>query len=609
MKKKIISTLLAATVFTSLIPCALAENVAEGKCGENATWTLDAAGTLTINGEGVVNVMDVSSRYRWTEYKDSIKKAVVENGITGLSEWTFDNCNVLTEVSLPDTLKSMDADTFNNCEALTNITIPATVETIGSQFSSGDYESAFDRCISLEAVNVSENNPNYKSVNGVLYDKNSTILFYYPEGKKDTSYDIPNGIEIIKDGAIDYVPALKSISIPATVTEIGYTFYGCEALETISVAEGNEYFTTDNNVLFSSDKTKIYRYPAAKQGNSYDIPQSVKEIGSYAFMGCNQLAQITIPDGVEKIDVSAFNKCISLTEITIPKSVTNMEWAIFMNCTSLKKAVIEANVNKIEDLFVDCYELENVVLPETVETIEGAFEDCTSLAEITLPSNLQTLDYSAFRGCTALAEITLPNTLEEIGDNTFYGCTGLTEVVMPDSVTHIGSNAFRKCENLKTVYLPNALKIIDGQAFNMTDLTYVYYDGTKTEWNSIDIATGNNELTRYAEIVTGSGDVELTGKVQIYCVAKPYMDGDLQYDSQAGTITVPLRATSLDCVLIAAAYNDNKLISINSKALEKEATSDIIPINADGSDKIVVYIWDSFNGITPMCDSTAVTIE
>ena len=72
MKKKIISTLLAATVFTSLIPCVLAENIAEGKCGENANWTLDGAGTLTISGEGVVNVMDVSSSYRWTEYKDSI---------------------------------------------------------------------------------------------------------------------------------------------------------------------------------------------------------------------------------------------------------------------------------------------------------------------------------------------------------------------------------------------------------------------------------------------------------------------------------------------------------------------------------------------------------
>ena len=99
---------------------------------------------------------------------------------------------------------------FARCTALENITIPNGVINIENYVFAG--------CNSLQSINVSDGNSNYLSCGGVLFDKSKSVLIKYPEGKKDTSYIIPDRVTSIGDFAFMYCISLKSITIPENVT-------------------------------------------------------------------------------------------------------------------------------------------------------------------------------------------------------------------------------------------------------------------------------------------------------------------------------------------------------------------------------------------------------
>ncbi|WP_366927476.1 leucine-rich repeat domain-containing protein [Ruminococcus sp.] len=98
---------------------------------------------------------------------------------------------------------------FAGCTAFKNITIPNSVINIGNYVFAG--------CNSLQSINVSEGNSNYLSCGGVLFDKSKSVLIKYPEGEKDTSYIIPDGVTSIGDFAFMYCESLQSITIPETL--------------------------------------------------------------------------------------------------------------------------------------------------------------------------------------------------------------------------------------------------------------------------------------------------------------------------------------------------------------------------------------------------------
>lgn len=119
---------------------------------------------------------------------------------------------------------------FARCTALENITIPNGVINIGNYVFAG--------CNSLQSINVSEGNSNYLSCGGVLFDKSKSVLIKYPEGKKDTSYIIPDRVTSIGDFAFMYCISLKSITIPNSVTSVGCdAFRWCVLLESIIIPE------------------------------------------------------------------------------------------------------------------------------------------------------------------------------------------------------------------------------------------------------------------------------------------------------------------------------------------------------------------------------------
>ena len=271
---------------------------------------------------------------------------------------------------------------------------------------------------------------------GVKYSKDGRKLLKAPQNL-DGTYSIRKGTKIICYRAFGRsqligCSSLTSLIIPDSVTNIGdYAFKGC-----ISLAE-------------------------------VVIPNSVTNIGKFAFAKCKSLTKIILPDSVTRIGDSAFANCFSLTGIVIPSSVTSIGNGAFRHCSSLTSLVIPDSVTSIEDsAFYGCRSLSEIVIPSSVTSIgDSAFSGCDSLSEIVIPSSVTSIGDWAFSGCDSLSEIVIPSSVTSIGDSAFSGCVSLSEIVIPSSVTNIGDSAFFSCSSLKYISIPKSIICLNGNPF------------------------------------------------------------------------------------------------------------------------------------------------
>jgi len=220
-----------------------------------------------------------------------------------------------------------------------------------------------------------------------------------------------------------------------------------------------------------------------------EIPDTVTEIGSYAFHNFRKVKKINIPNSVTKIGEGAFYLCNSLVSITIPNSVTSIGDRSFEDCRSLTSITIPDSVTSIASYaFFNCSNLTSIAIPEGVTSIGGyAFSGCSSLASIKLPNNLISIGSNAFRYCSSLASITIPESVTGIGEFAFAGCSSLTSITISEGVTSIGEFAFTGCSSLTNITIPDSVTSIRICVFsNCSSLTNITYNGTQEQWNRID---------------------------------------------------------------------------------------------------------------------------
>lgn len=238
-----------------------------------------------------------------------------------------------------------------------------------------------------------------------------------------------------------------------------------------------------DDYVWSSD-VPWYRY--MRNISSVTINKGITSIGKCAFWGCSSLTSITISSSVTTISSWAFNSCSSLTNITIPNSVTSIGKSAFEDCKNLKKIIIPNNVIFIGDAaFWNCFSLEKVDILSSVKTIgKSAFRYCSSLKSVTISNSVTFIDNFAFSYCTSLKSVTIPNSVNSIGKYAFKGCTSLKSITIPKSVTSIGNHAFEDCSNLKDIY----------------------YEGTKSQWEKLDINLNKNVTIHYGKKDNSSSD-------------------------------------------------------------------------------------------------------
>ena len=339
--------------------------VASGKCGDDITWQLDEAGTLTISGTGeMYNYNGNLSNYApWNDKRQDVKKVVVKGDVTNIGDWAFWGCGNLASVSLPDSATRIGSYAF--CSGLSQIVLPKNLTTIESR--------AFEGCSNLKKI--------------ILPDSVTSI------GKHAFSNCSSLETVVLSDSLIsigDYAFygdfLLSNIEIPRNVAQIGnLAFAYCNKLKSIPVEEGNIHFCSKNGILYNKDMTKIVCYPAGK----------------------TDISQFDIPDGIAEIGVSAFANCMALRTIEIPSSVTTIGATAFVNCRNLYSVNIPQSVTSIgSSAFNSCYNISSLVIPEGVESIEySTFRECHNLAEIWLPSSLKKVGKTAFSWCNSLKDV------------------------------------------------------------------------------------------------------------------------------------------------------------------------------------------------------------
>lgn len=176
------------------------------------------------------------------------------------------------------------------------------------------------------------------------------------------------------------------------------------------------------------------------------IPDSVQEIGDYAFKGCTRLKSVVIPNSVQKIGNSAFSYCSSLTSIAIPDSVREIGEKAFFECSSLASVMIPNSVQKIGDsAFYRCSSLTSVKIPDSAGGIaDHAFYSCESLTSVIISNSAWGIGESAFSGCSSLTSVSIPASVKRIFSSAFWGCSALRKVKI-DGDPEIAASAFNGC--------------------------------------------------------------------------------------------------------------------------------------------------------------------
>ena len=168
--------------------------------------------------------------------------------------------------------------------------------------------------------------------------------------KSITDVTIPSTVTYISMGAFYNCTGLKKLVIPNGVEDIHpQAFQCCTGLESISVDDNNKNFTSVDGVLFSKDKTDIVKYPNAKKGASYIVPNTVTEIYGMSFETSTNLTSVTIPGSVEVIGFAAFGDCTNLKSVIISNGVKTIGDSAFDGCTSLTSVTIPSSVTEIGD--------------------------------------------------------------------------------------------------------------------------------------------------------------------------------------------------------------------------------------------------------------------
>lgn len=403
--------LVFALLFVGVITHALAESFTVNGVVYRITDTGVTVNNLAKdnNLNGIVYVPE-EVQYGSTTYK-----------VTGIG--CFENNKDIREISLPGTIKNIANWTFYNCNNLQTVKLGEGISYVSFRM--------FDNCTALKNVSL------------------------------------PNSLQKIGSYAFYGCSSLTSVNIPSSVTTIGYCcFNGCDKLSTIKVSPANPYFSTDGKAIFNKDKTVLY---TAIPVTSYNIPSTVRKLGSSAFNDQKDMTSATLPEGLVSIDSYAFSGCSKLEHLVIPSTVDSIGNHAFNGCSALQQINIPQGIKKLADAVLSGTGIKTLDIPSSVNDIGmAAFSNCESLQSIKLPKGLTVLNASLFYGCKQLSDIQIPSTVKTIGYKAFCGCDSLQNIMFEDGVSDlvIEQYAFENCKNINRLVITSGIKKTEYGAFN-----------------------------------------------------------------------------------------------------------------------------------------------
>ena len=412
----------------------------------------------------------------------------VSYDVTEIGNYAFQGNTTITEIVLPEGIKTIGADCFERMTKLTKVNIPQTVESIFRFESSGN--------------GITQNESNYRG--GLLIIDNCLLKV-----KKELTgqVDVPEGTRLVAGNAFCGCKELTRISLPETVTEVGpYAFESCKKLGEINLPKGLKVI---HKGTFNSCETL--------GTSTLTLPESLLEIEDYSFWKTVRLTELRFPEGLRKIGDLAFWQS-GLKRIWLPASVESIGAWAFADLTVLEEVHIAApdpsaitlgngvfdsaptgaklyvpygsrtlyesapqwsaftieEDNPCIDGFYYVLDKVNQTATLTYETYEedGAYNHTNysrlNTTEWTIPAQVvqdgqvyavTAIGDYAFAN-TNVEQINLPEGIESIGTSAFDGNGSLKRVILPSTLTSIGQFAFYECRSLSVIY-NNAAQPLD----------------------------------------------------------------------------------------------------------------------------------------------------
>jgi|GEM_PF-3322309 len=487
---------------------------------DNVLYSLNEEGkpdvlltTPRANTGDANNSIDIPSSVTLIEmrafYYSNIDKITFSKGLDGdltINSYAFYYANT-TQLELPVGITEISPRAFYYMRYVTELTIPYTVTTVGY--------GAFYYCTGLTKLNFQETPEGVTPVPlrfedaklpGAATSSSSYAIFYYCSGL--TELNFPERTTYIGTYACYYAvyQSLAKVTIPSTVIEIGdYAFYYSSTTQLSDVKFATRTEIVDGKEVQVSDLTKIgaraFYYASISE---LVLPDSVKEIGEYAFYYNRSLTSIKLPANLEFIGNRAFYYCSALLDITIPAKIRNIETYAFGYTSALREIKFavdeETGLSSLQTIGTYAFTSSGIAtftFPETANPIvvgdtsngqKRIFSACRSLTKVTFSSKLVDID-DMFYNCTSIREFEIPETNENFTSLPGYPvlmshdgtavriCVNFNgSVVLPEGVTSIDNSAFYNCTGIMRVTLPSTIYSIGQEAFyGCTGLTDVIF--------------------------------------------------------------------------------------------------------------------------------------
>lgn len=386
--------------------------------------------------------------------------------VTKIKETAFDNTSI-KRIKLGNNINNIEDGAFKNASTLTYF--------------------------------ITDNNPIYKAIDGILYNSDQTTLISVPSKYENSELRINSNTKFINDYALYTNRTIKNVIFNDSLEKIGkYAFYNVNSIEELTFPSSlitiDDYAFKQNTVL-----------------KTINFNQNLQYINSNAFYGCIKIRKLVFPNSLKEIGNDAFYHCDYLSDIKFNEGLVKIGDRTFSNLTSLI----------------------NIEFPSTLKSIgSSSFSACSNLKTINL-NNIETIGNYAFVLCNSINKINIPKTIKSIGFNPFYGILHLdastftieennnyiindgvlfskdktklisypygiknTNYVIPSSVTTLDNQCFAFNNNLASIELPTSVTKIDEAFYGVTSPLVIYYKGTIEEFNSIN-KVGSNGYSYY----------------------------------------------------------------------------------------------------------------
>lgn len=429
-----------------------------------------------------------------------IKEIAFAEGATpeAISDYAFLNCDSLSTITLPNSIKSLGTGAFYDCDTLKTVKLPTGITKIAKQ--------AFYHCGFLQSITIPQNVTEIGAEAFAACSKLTTI-------------SLPSALTTIGIASF-HSTGLTSITLPEGMTTIEPGTFGKSKLKSIKLSKSLKQITSNNesynlgslpNEYYDFRKyINMYRddsgaFQNCKELESIDLNGAVLTIlGSYTFNECDKLRSIDLSSTkLEEIPTSAFYSCDSLRAITFPSTVKTIGQQAFYYNLSLESLKMPAALTSIyNNAFNECKKIRSIDLSATSLTkIESWFSNVDSLRTVKLPSTVIEIGESAFAG-SPIEEINFPASLTTIGNYAFSGNrlktvdlsatqfttinnwfannNKLRTVKLPETVTTLGENAFNNCY-ITGINFPSSLTTISNNALNYCQIDTLRLPATVTE--------------------------------------------------------------------------------------------------------------------------------